>query len=278
MRRVKQVGQFIARAPKEGPRVLVADIETFPVKAYVWSLFKQNVGVDMIEDDFKLMSFCGKWLQDPAYFYIDNRDAAGGPRDDTDQGVAAWSILAETDFVIAHNGKKFDLRKLRARFAMLGLAPLPPVHVVDTLHLNASAFAFDSQRLAFVSKYFSETEKDKHAKFPGFEMWKQCMADNIEAWKANQKYNLADVTSTEEMYLALRGWYTNAPNFGPYFDNQGDEDFRCPNCGSSHVHKSKVRRTNLGIYQQYHCQGCGAYPRGRYMVVGKAERSHILVN
>ena len=277
MRRVTDLPTFVARAPQEGPRVLVADIETLPIKGYVWSLFQKGMNPEWIEDPSRLMSFAGKWRNDPAYYYIDNRDR-GNPRDDFLSSCAAHHILQHTDMVIAHNGKKFDMRKLRAFFAMHRLAPLAPVQVIDTLHLNATAFGFDSQRLAFVSKHFAETEKSKHKNFPGSDLWLECMKDNRKAWAECQKYNVADIVANEEMYLELRGWYTAAPNMGIFFDNQEEGVHRCPTCGSDdvRVHKHN-RRTQVGVYHQYKCGDCGSYSRGRYIIRNKQERAHVLV-
>lgn len=277
MRHIKDMSTFIARAPTDGPRVLVADIETLPIKAYVWSCFKTNVGVEQIEDDFKLMSFAGKWLEDRAYFYIDNRDAPGGPRDDFDSVLAAHDILANTDIVIAHNGAKFDMRKLRARMAMQELQPLQQIPVIDTLNLNRQAFAFDSQRLAFVTKHFGGVEKSQHKKYPGFELWLGCMRDELAAWNENKKYNVTDIVSNEAMYLDLRGWYQGAPNLGAYYEHKEGE-IRCPNCGGNHLHRRGERRTQVGIYARYQCVDCGGWARGRTMLLSKADRSHILMN
>lgn len=277
MRQVKNLPKFISRAPTEGPRVLVADIETLPIKGYVWSLFQKGMNPEWIEDPTRLMSFAGKWLHDDAYYYIDNR-GQGDPRNDFLSSCAAHHILSHTDMVVAHNGKKFDMRKLRSFFAMHRLAPLAPVQVIDTLHLNATAFGFDSQRLAFVSKHFSQTEKDRHKNFPGSDLWLECMKDNPKAWRECQKYNVADIVANEEMYLELRGWYEAQPNFGIFYEPGEEGEHRCPVCGSEHVHITKRnRRTQVGVYHQYKCDDCGKYSRGRYIIRNKKERAHVLV-
>lgn len=278
MKRIKNLSQFIKRAPDIGPRILTADIETLPIKGYLWSLFQKGMNPEWIEDPTRLMSFCGKWLEDPAYYYIDNRAAADGPRDDTMSVLAAYHILNNTDLVIAHNGARFDMRKLRAFFAFHKLSPIAPVRVIDTLNLNATAFGFDSQRLAFVSKHFSDTEKSKHGDFPGSDLWLECMKDNPKAWEACHVYNREDVFANESMYLELRGWYDNQPNLGAFYPHDEEVAHRCPNCGSEHVRIVKRNRiTQVGVYNQYQCDDCGKYSRGRYLVKNKAERSHILI-
>lgn len=263
-----------------GPRVLVTDIETFPIIAYVWGLFKQNVGVDMIAQDWSMMSFAAKWLGQPELFYTDNRDRAD-PRDDMLTLAALHRILSVTDVVIAHNGQKFDVPKIKARFVQQGLPPTPPFTVLDTLLLNRKTFGFASQRLAFITKALvPEEEKDDHKNFPGFKLWLGCMAHDKKAWRECEAYNIQDVLGLEASYIKTRGWYEGAPNYGPHMVGQVDDgEHVCPTCGSSHVIEKGTRKTQVGIYKRYKCMedDCGKWSRGRLMVVSKADRAHILV-
>lgn len=277
--RVKSLAKFIAVPGRtNGPRVLVADIETFPIVAYVWSLWKQNIGLDQIERDWSMMSFAAKWLGRPEVFYLDNRYMADA-RDDSAQLAALHELLSNTDMVIAHNGARFDLPKIRARMAMSGYSPLPPVKVIDTLLLNRKAFMFTSQRLAYVSERLATVPKDEHAAYPGFKLWRGCMAHEKAAWAECEKYNITDVTSLEETYTALRGWYEGAPNFGPYTRPSSAEAHTCPSCGSENVIRKGVRQTQVGIYPRYHCNSCGSWSRGRVMdAADRAGRTHILTN
>lgn len=275
--RTKSLSKFLAVPDKiNGPRVLVADIETFPIVAYVWSLWKQNIGLEQIAQDWSMMSFAAKWLGQPELFYMDNR-SRDDARDDSLQLVALHAILRNTDMVIAHNGARFDLPKIKARMAMMGYDPLPPVKVIDTLLLNRKTFMFTSQRLGFVSDRFANVPKDDHAAYPGFKLWLGCMANEKAAWAECEKYNITDVTSLEETYLALRGWYEGAPNFGPYTTAEEGERV-CPNCGGKHVIHRGTRKTQVGTYPRYKCVDCGAWSRGRFMLVSREERQHILMN
>lgn len=267
---------IVAADKQKGPRVLLADIETFPIEAYVWSLWKQNVGLDQIKQDWTMMSFAGKWLGQPEVFYEDV-GGQGDVRDDTDLVCQVHDLLSHVDILIAHNGQRFDLPKIKARMALLGLPPLPPIKVLDTLLLNRKAFGFTSQKLAYVSDRFAETAKDEHKNFPGFKLWRECLADDPKAWAECKKYNIVDVTSMEETYMALRGWYEGAPNFGPYL-HPADGKPVCPNCGSSHLQSRGTRATQVGIYPRYQCIECGGWARGRFLAVSREDRKHILIN
>lgn len=265
-----------------GPRVLVTDIETFPILAFVWSLWKQNISIPQIVEDWALMSFAAKWLGHPEVFYRDNRNEAH-PKDDLLTMGALHRILSVTDEVLAHNGQKFDLPKIKARMVLQDLPPLPPVGMIDTLLNNRKTFGFASQKLEYVAGATNPgEEKDDHNEFPGWKLWLECMKGNLRAWKSCEKYNIQDVLSLEAHYLKVRGWYEPgafAINHGPYMIGLvEDGDKVCRTCGSTHVIHKGYRRTKVGIYPRYQCQadGCGAWSRGRYISAGKTERQHIL--
>lgn len=271
-----RVHSFIKSAPKTGPKIVVGDIETFPALSYHFSFWGTNIGDDNTVEDSSLMSVAFKWLDQKDAFYADQRGKGKRMRDDRKLLENAHAILHHADMLVAHNGKKFDLRKLRAYMVLRGLGPFRPVRVIDTFQLNKSAFGFDKQSLKWTSGRLSYSEKLDHQNFPGFKLWRQCLADNMDAWDECKPYNLTDITSLEEMYLRVRGWYDNHPNLGPYMEP--GEVHICPTCGSHDVqiHK-KDRKTDVGIYDQYKCNDCGKYSRGRYIIRSKEQRAHILV-
>lgn len=277
IKRERNLAKFCAVSKRfNGPRVLVADIETFPILAYVWGLRLQNISLEQIAEDWSLMSFAAKWLGHPEVFYLDNRDMEN-VRDDSQQCAALWDILAVTDMVIAHNGQRFDLPKIKARMVFNKLPPIAPVSVIDTLNLNRTSFGFTSQKLQYTTQHFASAQKDDHNDFPGWKLWLAVLARIPAAFRSCEKYNIRDITSNEEMYLSLRGWYSGAPNMGPYLTAE-DGEHTCPGCGSTNVSTSGTRKTQVGIYQRYVCGDCGQWSRGRYLIVPRKQREHILMN
>lgn len=280
-KRIRQIdldAMIVASGKQRGPRVLLADIETFPIEGYVWSLWKPTISLDQIKQDWTLMSFAGKWLGQPEVYYEDVSGQGEFIRDDAAMLANVHRILSHTDILIAHNGQHFDLPKLKARMALVGLPPLPPIKVLDTLLLNRKAFGFTSQKLAYVSDRFAMTAKDEHKNFPGFKLWRECLADDPKAWAECRKYNIVDVTSMEETYMALRGWYEGGPNFGPYITPSSNGSYVCPNCGSEHLERRGTRPTQVGIYPRFRCKDCGSWSRGRFQAVSREDRAHILMN
>lgn len=257
------------------PKIVTLDIETAPLEAYVWGLFDQNVGLNQIKTEWAILSFAAKWLGDEEVIYEDTFRQRN-KLDDRRLLKKLWKILDEADIVIAQNGKKFDLRKINARFLLAGLPPYSPVKVIDTMLEARRHFALTSNRLEWLSTYLSTTKKRKHEEFPGFELWKEYLKGNPRAAEVMRLYNADDVISTEEVYLRIRPWLQGQPNFGAYGDQEEGEV--CPNCGGNHVIRKGERTTQVGVYARYRCVDCGSWSRGRVMLNSKAHRKTILVN
>lgn len=264
------------RGAHNGPKVLSLDIETSPIEGRVWGLFKQNVGLNQIIKDWNILSFCAKWLHSDEVIYKDLRDA-DNIADDTELVRELWDLLDEADIVIAQNGKRFDVPKINARFVMLGLKPPSPYKVIDTLLMAKQQFGFTSKKLEYMTDKLCTTKKRKHEKFPGMELWNQCLAGNLEAWEEMRLYNIDDVVSMEELYLIMRPWYVGHPNVAIYFKDD-EPTLRCPKCGSDHVKVDGFTFTQAGKYERVHCQDCGGWSRGRYTLNSMEERRVQLSN
>jgi hypothetical protein len=250
------------------------DIETAPLEGHVWGLFDQNVGLNQIKTEWSILSYCFKPLggSKRSLVYEDN-STASDPRDDRKLLDGLWSILHEYDFLVAQNGKRFDMRKIRARMVLAGMRPPSPVKVLDTMLMARQVGAFTSNKLEWLSQYLSTVPKSKHKEFPGFELWAECLKGNPRAWASMRKYNIPDVLSTEEVYLKLRPWVEGHPNVAVYDTNEG---MQCPRCGSNQLNPDGFSYTNVGKYNRYHCVACDGWSRDRYTVNSKIKRKGLL--
>jgi hypothetical protein len=259
-----------------GPRIATADIETAPISASVWGLFDQNVGLNQIATEWSILSFAVKPLgaKKKDILYLDT-SARADPRDDSELLGKLWEVLHEYDFIVAQNGKRFDLRKIKARLIMAGFPPPSPVKVLDTMLMARQVAAFTSNKLEWLAQYLSRVPKNKHKDFPGFELWSECLAGNPKAWAAMKKYNIPDIESCEQVYMRLRPWVSGHPNVAIFSDEEG---LACPVCGSHKVEQDGYSYTNVGQYNRYHCGGCGAWSRDRYTINSKEKRRGLLTN
>lgn len=255
-----------------GPKVLVFDIETSPILGFVWSLWDQNVGLNQIHKDWHLLSWAAKWLGEKEMLYAD-QSKAKDIQDDSGILKKIWELLDEADIVLTKNGKRFDVKKLNARFAIHGMKPPSPYRHIDMETIARKYFAFTSNKLEYLSdKLNKKYKKLKHKKFPGFELWVECLKGNKKAWKELEIYNKYDVLSTEELYQHLSAWDTSI-NFNVYHDDNG---VICQ-CGSSSLMKYGYCFTNTGKFQRYRCNKCGASIRDKKNLIEKTKKSFLKV-
>ena len=257
-----------------GPRIGTLDIETAPIVAYVWGLWKQNIGLPQIIRDWSILSYCYKYLDCKRVVY-DDVSKQEDLFDDTRLLLGLWKFLDETDIVIAQNGVAFDVKKIMARFIEAGMPPPSPFKVIDTMLEARKIAKFTSNKLAWLSAKLTDTPKLSHSQFPGFELWVQCLARNPKAWRVMKRYNPVDVKGTEKLYLKLRPYIVGHPNLAAYDD---DETARCPKCLSADLQKKGFAFTQTGQYQRYKCGGCKGWSRSRYTINTMGKRKALLSN
>ena len=250
------------------PRILLLDIETSPTMAAVWRLWKENIGLEQINNDWFIMSYSAKWLKDSTVYYEDCRDTL----DDIQLLINLHKLLSEADIVVCHN-VKFDIPKIKARMVLNNILPPKPFKTYCTLEAAKKNFNFTSNKLAYLSDKLSSTPKLSHEKYPGFKLWAECLRGNQEAWDVMKEYNQVDVLALEDVYLKLKVWDDKHPNVDVYNDN---EYSGCTSCGSSNISEKEYSYTNVGLYKQYQCKDCGKWMRSRYTLNTTAKRKALL--
>lgn len=257
---------------KREPKILLFDIETAPMLGYVWSLWENNVALNQLQTDWYVLSWSAKWLGSPEneVMYMDQRDSVNIENDKKIlQGI--WQLLDEADIVIGQNSKSFDHKKLNARFIINGMQPPSSYRHIDTKRLAKKHFGFTSTKLEYMTdKLCTKYKKLKHSKFSGFTLWRECLANNLQAWKEMEKYNKYDVLSLEELYYKLIPW-DNTINFNVYSDSV---ETVCT-CGSSDFDYNGFYYTNAGKYRKYRCAVCGSELRSKTNLLSKDKRKSL---
>jgi DNA polymerase elongation subunit (family B) len=243
------------------PRILVFDIETAPMVAYVWGRRDINVALNQIKREWSIIAWSAKWLGDPPSKVM-YRDARHSKHIENDREILLplWKLLDEADIVITQNGQSFDSPKLNARFIMHGMKPPSPYRHLDTYRIVRRVAGFTSNKLEYLTeKLCTKYRKIKHVKFPGQSLWTECLAGNIKAWNAMKEYNIHDVLSTEELYMKLRAWVTNSM---PHAHLVLGKMMKCTSCGSFQLRRKGSEMTKKGPMQKYQCQSCGKWSQG----------------
>lgn len=247
-----------------GPKVLFLDIETKYITTMGWGLFNQNFSTEQINEDWSILSFSAKWQNSSDVIYYDISD-----RTEDDLLKLLHSLLDDADFVVAHNGKRFDMKKIRARMVARGFKPYSPVRVIDTLTICKKEFNFTSNKLMYLTDLLCKKhKKSSHNRFPGFLLWKEAVKGNPEAFKEMREYNIIDVLSLQELYEVIAPWSSNLPVFDVYTDSLDMSEWE----------ESGYTYTNLGKYQQYRNVKTGQYRRGRTNLLSKEKSATLLAN
>lgn len=252
------------------PKILVLDIETKPLKAYCWGLFDQNISLDMIIEDWSVMSWAAKWIDNSKIFYQDLSQNTDYTKDELIvRGI--WELLNECDVVLTQNGKRFDIPKLNAKFVEYKIGPPSPFKHIDTYTIKKK-LGLTSKKLEYTTNKFNEQYKKlKHAKFSGMSLWIECLKGNQEAWSEMKEYNIHDVLALEELYVNHLRKFDNTINYGVYTGNGG-----CPNCGSDELTEKEHGFTKTGAFQVFLCRRCGTFSSSKNNELSKAIKSKLL--
>lgn len=254
-------------------KVLILDIETAPIRAYVWGIWQQNVGLPQIQSDWFCLTWAAKWLFEDKVYSGKLKPKEVAEQNDKRIIEGIWKLINEADIVIAHNGEKFDIPKLNTRFILNGLQPPLPYQQIDTLKHIRRQFGFTSNKLDYVNKLLNlERKKDTN-----FELWENCMKGNANALQEMEEYNVQDVRILEETYLQIRAWIKPHPNMGLFILDE--KEHRCPNCGSSELtEQGKSYNTTANIYTLMRCDNCGAASRKRLGEANIKQKRHLLIS
>ncbi len=241
----------MSKKPKEKIKILYLDIETAPIVAHVWGLWDNNVALNQIKQDWFIISWAAKWKGIKRVYQEDSRNSKD-MTNDKPLLKGMWRLMDEADVIVTQNGKKFDIKKLNARFILNGLKPPSSYHQVDTLEMAKKNFGFTSNKLEYLSSQLNtKYKKLKHKKFPGFELWDACLKGIQSAWKEMARYNIYDVLALEELHQRLESWDSS---LSLHFFEKGTP-VQC-RCGNSHLQKYGFSFSNKGKFQRYKCSQC----------------------
>lgn len=254
------------------PKIFIFDIETAALRGYIWARFKQNIYSDQLISDWFMLTWAGKFLNEPEIY--SDRICTKDVLEENDGKIVTslWKKINEADVIIAHNLEKFDRRKMNSRFIVNGLNPPSLYRTIDTYKEAKKHFGFSSNRLNELARVFGIGSKIKTE----FKLWDRCAKGEKDALEEMERYNKKDVELLEEVYLKFRPWIKSCPNLALYMD--GDRE-RCSNCGSDDIIETNTYYyTNCGKYDSVRCGNCGAPLRRRKNALTKEEKENLLVS
>lgn len=248
-------------------KILLFDIETSPMEVFVWSFWQKYISTDNVIKDWAVLSWSAKWLFDSTVMSMRVTPEEAQAREDSSLIRPLWDLMNEADIVVAHNGDKFDIKKINARFIINGLTPPMPYRTIDTKKVASRVFGFSSNKLDYLNKMFKLPQKIE----TDFQLWIDCVAGKEAALREMEEYNRHDVVALEELYLYLRPWIKSHPNVNLYLDETTVT--ACTNCGNTGLTWGGHYYTPAGKYEAFRCDRCGAIGRSRTCALTKEQRA-----
>lgn len=228
---------------------LFFDIETSPMIVYSWRVgWKLNIGTDNIIEDWKIICISFKWEGDDKVQNLtwDKNQC------DKQMLIDFINIANGADEIIAHNGDRFDIKKIRTRCIFHRIPMFPSYRSLDTLKKAKSGFSFNSNRLDYIARFLGVGQKVEHE---GFNMWVKCLQGDTQALKDMVYYCDGDIIVLEDVFFVLQNYVKNNTHAGVH---NGKLKASCPSCASDDVILLKNNFTALGtIKRQMECNVCG---------------------
>lgn len=194
-------------------RVTLLDIETSLVDVRVFGTGKQFINIDQFKSKTRLLTVAGGTLYD---LYTKGADAIWAygnhqydtfeenPLDDTELLDQIWTILDDSDVIIAHNAA-FDKGWLHGRFLELGWQLPSPYKVVCT-YRSLHGYNMNSKKLDSLSNTLIGTAKIK----TDFRLWDRCSDGDRDAFEQMLQYNIGDIYDTlYQVYVRTCAYYSH---------------------------------------------------------------------
>jgi DNA polymerase III epsilon subunit-like protein len=239
-------------------KILLFDIETYPFLAYSFNKWQTNISDGFIVHDWGMLCWSAKWLFSDEVMSDKMTQKELIARDDKRISKSLWNLIDEAEIIIAHNGVKFDIKKMNTRFLQYEFGRPSPYQVIDTLQVVRRKFAITSNRLDYIAKDFFGIEGKLQTETG---LWRKCMDNDFKALKFMSEYCDQDVRVLEDVYLKIRAWVSPHPNLALLSVSNNDG---CPVCLSGEKEFTNTSyNTYVNTYDAFRCLECGHIYRSR---------------
>ena len=238
------------------PKILYYDLETSPLKAYIWGLGKQVVRHHQLDK-----ARCQHGIICATYCFNDGKPAKaidwGYEEQSTKKVVEEFDqIIKQADIVIGKNSDRFDNKMLNAARMFNGLPGYPQwtKYTEDLEKLMRRYFRLPSYALDYVSGQLGLGGKIKME----FQDWIDIVEktpNGLAAFKKMIKYGKKDVEDTRAMWLYMEEHFETKINIARY----NDIDMGCRHCASINLKRNGTPVYSGIRYQEYVCTDCGRY-------------------
>jgi len=239
-------------------KILMLDLETSPMTAHTWGLWKQDISLKQILASTEVICFGARWYGKKQVIF---KSVHHHGKDAMLEEI--HKLMDEADAVVGWNSAAFDIKHLKREFLEAGMLPPSPAKDIDLMKVVKSQFRFPSNKLDYVAQRLGVGAKVQHS---GFDLWIRCMAGDNKAWAEMKKYQIQDVDLLIDLYEKLLPWIPSHPSVGLY---EGIDSV-CVNCGSPNMTNNGIYVGTTGSYDRFQCDDCGKWMKAsRSIMTGK---------
>jgi hypothetical protein len=263
------------------PKILIYDIETTPLKAWIWRCGEQTVRhnqLDYYYKEYGISTIAYKWMHEKTVNVLSSDDKISKFDEE----------VKKADIVIGKNSDNFDVKHINTQRLLQNLPPMPQwLDSNDDLEKQMRRFfVFPSMSLDYISQVFGlggkvKMEFQDWIDIENMKLLEKLFITNetltyserknisltlfgkthLEIFKLGDKaldkmifYNKKDVRDTEKALLKVLPHIKLKYNASTLNEGQG-----CITCGSLDLKPTKVIVKGKTQYQQFECLNHGGY-------------------
>ena len=240
------------------PKILFYDIETKPLKAWIWRPGKQVVRpaqLDTQYNEYDVICISYEWLHTNVKGTLD----WGYKAQNSKKMIKRMTeLFDEADIVIGKNNKRFDDKHMNTMRLKHGLPGRPDLSSkVDDLESQMRRhFMLASYGLDYFSEILGYGGKTKMC----FQDWIDIVEKTKNGEKAFNKmcnYCAKDVHDTKLIWKHCEKHFIPKFNYAAAINDK--ENIVCTACGSKNVIKNGTRLSGVTKHQHYYCKDHGGY-------------------
>lgn len=252
------------------PKILIWDIETGYNIVNIFDLLIQGKYIPYTQISQERYIICASFKElgkdkITSLSIADYPEFVDDPSNDRRLVRDMLEVLKGADAIVAHNGDRFDSKRLNTRAVYWGFDPLPNIITIDTLKIAKNHFNFNSNRLDYLGKFLRVGEKIKVDMLP---LWTGALEGSKAAIREIVKYNRQDVILLEKVYQKLAPYAPARLNRALF-----SEDMVCPLCGSENHQKRGFTYSRTGKYQRFQCSDCKHWFQGTTTLIRTGVKS-----
>lgn len=235
------------------PKILLLDIETAPSLGYHWDNYETNILE--VEQHWFILCYSYEWVHEKKIQVVALPDFKGykkNKQDDYKLVESLWDLMDKADLIVAQNGDRFDIRKIKSRFLVHRMEPPKRFKTVDTLKILRSEFGFNSNKLHDICLQLGFKGK---VPTTGKHLWLSCMAGDMKAWKLMKEYSARDIELLRFLYLLIRPYAKPAQHYNL---NMLSGEFACSKCQGKRFRNKGQEAAGGRVFSRLMCLTCGA--------------------